>query len=53
MPLAFDVDYAEITSSPSQLIGDMYDAVDLDGGVIHGGESEYAYIIGVGPIFCS
>ena len=45
MPLAFDVDYAEVTSSPTQMLGDLMDPVSMDGGMRIGGRSDYAYIM--------
>ena len=45
MPLAYDVDYAEVTSNPSRLIGDLLGDVMLDGGERIGGRSSYAYLM--------
>ena len=45
LPLAFDVDYAEIRSNPSQYIGDEIVDPDLDGGMLHGESSEYGYLM--------
>ena len=45
MPLAFDVDYAEIQVNPSRLIGDRLENFEFDGGERIGGRSEYAYVM--------
>ena len=45
MPLAFDVDYAEVQSNPSNLIGELYPPVEIDGGMRYGGTSRYGYLM--------
>ena len=45
MPLAFGLDYAEVTSNPNNLIGDAMGPVELDGGTRAGGVSEYGYLM--------
>ena len=45
MPLAFDVDYAEIQTNPERLLGDRLNTFEYDGGERLGGESDYAYIM--------
>jgi len=45
MPLAFDLDYAEIESNPTRLVGDRIEDAQYDGGERIGGESDYAYVM--------
>ena len=45
MPLAFDVDYAEIQNNPSGLLGESLDMMAFDGGERIGGQSEYGYVM--------
>ncbi len=45
MPLAFDLDYSEIRTNPSSMLGSEIREVDLDGGRLIGAHPDYGYLI--------
>ena len=45
LPLAFDVDFLEMTSSPDGIIGDELMYAELDGGRLYGGTDGVAYLL--------
>jgi hypothetical protein len=45
LPLAFDVDHAEVRRDVDALAGAELDAIDPDGGAVVGERSDYAYLI--------
>ncbi len=51
LPLAFGVDYAELTSAPSDLRGDPVEDVSYESGAVVGGRSSYAYVLPWGDYF--
>jgi hypothetical protein len=44
MPLAFDLDYEELKSTPGSLLGEKFDAGKKPMGKLIGGTSDYAYV---------
>ncbi len=51
LPLAFDLDYAEITGDPAGYLGAEVDSVAFSGGEIIGGPTDYAYVMEWGSYF--
>lgn len=45
MTLAFGLPHAELTSDPSELVGERIGPVELGGGEVVGGEADYAYVL--------
>jgi hypothetical protein len=45
LPLAFGVEYAELSEHPADYLGDEIQNVTFDGGRVVGGEAEYAYVL--------
>ncbi len=45
LPLAFDVDYAEIRTNPRNYLGDVFTEAVVDGGALEGGASSYGYMM--------
>ena len=51
LPLAFGVDYTEVTESLSGVAGDRIDEMPYEGGSVIGGEAEVAYVMPWGRYF--
>lgn len=51
LPLAFDVDYAEVRRNIGGLLGDVVEPVMQDGGQLVGGHAAYAYAMPWAPYF--
>lgn len=45
LPLAFGLQYGELRKDPGPHVGALLEPVELDGGVLVGGRSEYAYVL--------
>lgn len=45
LPLAFDLDHAALQADPDPLLGPPLATVNLDGGALVGGRSDYAYLM--------
>lgn len=51
LPLAFDLDYAELRQNASNYVGERVETVELDGGELIGGTSSYGYVMRWGRYF--